>query len=72
MQLVFWKINGPKFMSPSQDYELAKTKKEEIDRKRESVYRENNVSELLELTGKVNANDELRPHTQHDGRRSSR
>ena len=35
------------------EYEEAKAQKEEIEAKREAIYREHNVSDLLELTGKV-------------------
>lgn len=55
-----------------QDYEEAKTKKEDMEQKRQEIYRENNVSDLLELTGKNEANDELRPGTQAGGGSSPR
>ncbi len=58
-----------------QAYDEAKARKSEIDLKREAIYREYNVSDLLELTGQVDANDdryieddrpsELPPATKH-------
>ncbi len=41
------------------DFGMAKILKEQIEKERERIYRENNVSDLLELTGqRLQANDE--------------